>query len=95
MSQERISVVDLRPDDTVIVHFDGFLSKVQRVELTARIKESFPHNDVKLMEGGMTITVARPGANELMERIALATEQLAKQFDQVSGCGNALLVEKP
>ena len=92
MSQERISVVDLRPDDTVIVHFDGFLSKVQRVELTARIKESFPHNDVKLMEGGMTITVARPGANELMERIALATEQLAKQFNQVSAAGHSLMV---
>lgn len=94
MSTERIAVVDLRPTDTVIVHFDGFLSKVQRGEMTARIKESFPHNDVKLMEGGMTITVARPGANEMMERIALATEQLAKQFNQVSARGTSLLTEQ-
>lgn len=94
MSQERISVVDLRPDDTVIVHFDGFLSKVQRVELTERIKESFPHNDVKLMEGGMTITVARPGANELMERIAEATEKLAEQFSMVSNGGTSVLTEQ-
>lgn len=93
MNKERIAVVDLRPGDTVIIHFDGFLSKEQRVELTKRIKEGFPDNDVKIMEGGMTISVARPGANELMERIAEATERLAEQFDKVTAYGNAMLTE--
>jgi len=75
----------------VIVHFDGFLSKLQRTELQARIKESFPENEVKLMEGGMTLTVARPGANELMERIANAAEKLQAQFEAVSAGGQRIL----
>ena len=32
--------------------------------------------------------------HERLERIALATEQFAKQFNQVSACGNALMTER-
>jgi len=87
--QEQVQVVDLRPGDTVIIHFDGFLSKPQHSALRDRIKEQFPENDVKIIEGGMTLSVARPGANELMERIAEATEKLAGQFNFVTGGGGS------
>lgn len=92
--QERIQVVDLRPGDTVIIHFNGFLSKEQRVHLQAKVEERFPENKVAIMEGGMTLTVARPGANELLERVALATEKLAAQFDQVSAGGASIMTEQ-
>lgn len=81
---ERIQVVDLRPGDMIIVHYDGFLTREQRPELSARIKESFPDNEVKILEGGMDMSVARPGANELLERTAVAVEKLVAHFEQMA-----------
>lgn len=91
--QERIQVVDLRPGDLIIVSTDMFLNKEQRVHLQEHLKKKFPENEVVIVEGGMNLTVARPGANELMERIAEATEKLAKQFNEVSAGGRTLLTE--
>lgn len=94
MNQERIAVVDLREGDTIFIHSDNFLSRDQRSHMQAWAKEQFPNNEVVILDGGLQVSVARPGANELMERIALATEQFAKQFNQVSACGNALMTER-
>lgn len=91
---ERIQVVDLRPGDTIIVSFDGFLSKTQREDLRASCEKRFPENKVVVCEGGMQITVARPGANEMLERTALAVEKLAAQFDAVIAGDQSLFVGK-
>ena len=91
---DRIQVVDLRPGDMIIVSYDGFLSKAQREDLRQVFLSQFPTNDVKIMEGGMSMAVARPGANEMLERTAFAVEKLVEHFDAVSAGGQLLLVEK-
>lgn len=94
MNQERISVVDLREGDTIFIHSQNFLSRDQRSHMQAWAKQQFPNNEVVILDGGLQVSVARPGSNELMERIALATEQFAKQFNEVSACGKVLLTEQ-
>lgn len=53
-------------------------------------------DDAKAIVSMLTIMANQANhQEEKLERIVKAIEQLAKQFDQVSGCGKALLVEKP
>lgn len=91
---ERIQVVDLRPGDTIIVSTEDFLSQEQRTRLRHDFLRRFPENEVVVCEGGMHITVARPGANEMLERTAFAVEKLVEHFEAVSAGGQSLLVKK-
>ena len=91
---ERIQTIDLRDGDTVFVHVEQILNRMQREQMQKWFSDQFPKNEVVILDGGIKISVARPNSGEMMERIAKATEALADQFNKVSAGGNSLLTEQ-
>lgn len=81
-------IVDIRPGDTLVFHYKDFLSDGQRDRLKEMMAKEFPDaGKIVILEGGITLSVARPGANELLAEIRDSVASIDKTLDSVAWGG--------
>jgi hypothetical protein len=56
----RMDVVNLRPDDTIILSFPSETVKGEIQKVVTNLKVFFPLNKIVVLEAGATFAVARP-----------------------------------
>lgn len=86
----QVSTLDVREGDTLIVHTETFFTEQQRAKVIEHFKGKFPQvKEVVTLEGGITLSTARPGSDELLTEI----RDMLKIVTDSIAAGNRLAVE--
>lgn len=62
----RMDVVNLRPDDTIILSFPSGISREDVQEVVTNLKVFFPLNKIVALDGGVTFAVAKPSRDKVL-----------------------------
>lgn len=82
MMSERIAVTDLGPDDVIILQAAGYLDLDQRKWITKHVAEVFPDHKCLILDGGLTLSVVSPEADDTPHMAAARAKRWVDLFNQ-------------
>lgn len=68
LTMDGVALVQLQPDDVVLLEANGYLSDDDRAHLGKQVSRVWPHHRVAIVDRSVKLSVVRPTVVESMRR---------------------------